>query len=207
MYSRSGLTAECPSSRATQLARTVSDICSPAALAPPCLLLAVWASPAPGTIWYALLYFAIAIPLPLWYVVWLVRTGRVPDFHLPRRCDRTGPFAVSLASALLAVVLLIYCDAPAAFLAPIVAVFAQTLALFAVTLAWQISVHTATTAGLASFAILALGKEATMLAALVPLVTWARLHLGRHTLAQCIAGAIVGCATFITLFALRGVAW
>jgi hypothetical protein len=41
----------------------------------------------------------------------------------------------------------------------------------------------------------------------VPLVMWARLYLGRHTLAQTIAGACLGCASFATLFALRGIAW
>ena len=206
-YSTSDLVVECSPSGVTKVARAISDICSPAALALPCLLLAVWVSGTPGTIWYALLYFAVAIPVPLVYVVWLVRTGRVPDFHLPRRSDRTGPFAVSLASALVAVGLLIYFDAPSALLAPIVAVFVQTFLLFAVTLVWQISVHTATTAGLTAFAILSLGSGATALVALVPTVTWARLHLGRHTIAQCVAGAVLGSGTFATLFALRGVAW
>jgi membrane-associated phospholipid phosphatase len=195
------------SPRATLVARSVSDLCSPAALALPCLLLGVWACDVPGTIWYALLYFAIAIPLPLAYVVWLVKSGRVRDFHLPNRRDRVGPFAVSLTAALGAVAALVYFGAPAGFLAPILAVFAQTFMLFLVTLAWQISIHTATTAGLATFAALALGGEAVLLAALVPLVAWARIHLGRHTPAQVTAGALLGCATFIALYALRGLAW
>jgi membrane-associated phospholipid phosphatase len=195
------------SPRTTMLARTVSDVCSPAALALPCLLLAAWSANAPGAIWYAVLYAAVAVPLPMLYVVWLVRTGRVTDFHLPNRHERARPFAVALVSALAAVVLLIVFGAPAAFLAPIVAVFMQTFLLFLVTLVWQISIHTATTAGLATFVAIAIGGGGLLATLIVPLVAWARIHLGRHTLAQTIAGALLGCGTFIAMFALRDIAW
>ncbi len=86
------------SPRSTMLARTVSDVCSPAALALPCLLLAAWSAHAPGAIWYAVLYAAVAVPLPMLYVVWLVKSGRVTDFHLPNRHERARPFAVALAA-------------------------------------------------------------------------------------------------------------
>jgi hypothetical protein len=176
-------------------------------MALPCLMLCVWTSARAGTIWYALLYFLVAIPLPLAYVVWLVKSGRVRDFHLPDRRDRTGPFLVSLASALFALALLVYLQAPSAFVAPILAAFVQTLLLFLITLVWQISVHTATVGGLVTFAILALGSEATVLATIVPLVGWARIHLGRHTVAQAVAGALLGAVSFIALFAMRGIIW
>ena len=84
----------------TVIARAVSDILSPAALAVPCMLLGVLASDVPGTYRFALLYFLVAIPLPVAYVLWLLKTGRVSDFHLPNRRDRTGPFLVSIAAAL-----------------------------------------------------------------------------------------------------------
>jgi hypothetical protein len=195
------------SRRTTLLARTISDVCSPAALSLPCLLLAVWNTHVPGTIWYALLYAAVAIPLPMLYVIWLVKSGRVCDFHLPNRHERTGPFAVALSCALFAVILLLAIGAPAALLAPIVAVFLQTLVLFLVTLLWQISIHTATSAGLATFVALAIGGGGLLTTLIVPIVAWARIHLGRHTLAQTIAGAALGCGTFLAMFALRGIAW
>ncbi len=200
-------TSEPISPRSTLLARTVSDVCSPAALSLPCLLLAVWYTNAPGTIWYALLYAAVAVPLPMLYVIWLVKTGRVCDFHLPNRHERTGPFAVALVCALLALTLLVACGAPTTLLAPIIAVFLQTFLLFLVTLMWQISIHTATTAGLATFVVIAIGGGGLLATLIVPLVAWARIHLGRHTLAQTIAGALLGCGTFIAMFALRGIAW
>src|SRR6185436_890985 len=83
------------SAHLTVIARAVSDILSPAALSIPCMLLGVLASDVPGTYRFALLYFLVAIPVPVAYVMWLVKSGRVSDFHLPNRRDRTGPFLVS----------------------------------------------------------------------------------------------------------------
>jgi membrane-associated phospholipid phosphatase len=205
--SLSGPVAHDLSRRGTAIARTVSDIFSPAIMGIPCLALGVLASDVPGTYRFALLYFLVAIPVPVVYVLWLLKSGRVTDFHLPERSDRTGPFVVSLGSALCAAVLLIYYEAPTLFLVAILAAFAQTLALFLITLQWQISIHTATTAGVVTFAILALGSGASVLALVVPLVAWARVYLGRHTVSQTIAGALLGCLTFTTMFALRGIVW
>lgn len=188
-------------------ARTVSDLFSPAGLAIPCIALGVWASDVPGTYRYAVLYFLVAVPLPVCYVLWMVKSGRVTDFHLPDRRDRTVPFVVAILSALCALGLLVYLGAPAVFVAPVVTALVQTMALFLVTLAWQISIHTATTSGLVTFAILALGGGAVAFLLLVPLVMWARLYLGRHTLPQTVAGAFLGCVIFTALFALRGTAW
>ncbi len=194
------------SPRATMLARTVSDICSPAALALPCLLLAAWSSEAPGAIWYAVLYAAVAVPLPMLYVVWLVKTGRVTDFHLPNRHERARPFAVALVSALIAVALLVVLGAGHVLGADHRRVHADLLA---------VSGH----AGLANqhshgndrrtgdvrsdrrgrrWCICHADRAASGLG---------RIHLGRHTLAQTIAGALLGCGMFIAMFALRGIAW
>ncbi len=189
------------------VARIVSDVLSPAALAVPGLLLGVWATGDVGTFRYAAAYFAIAIPLPLVYLVWLMKTGRITDFHLPKRHERVGPFAVASAAAAGGIALLVYLGAPSAFLAPLVAALAQTLLLFVITLAWQISIHAATSAGLATFAVLAIGGAAILLSLLVPLVIWSRLYLRRHTVAQVFAGAGLGCAAFSALFLVHGVLW
>jgi len=195
------------SRRATILARSISDLLSPAAMAIPCLLLGVLASDVSGTYLYALLYFAVAVPVPVMYVLWLVRSGRVEDFHLPDRRDRTWPFAISIAGAVGAAALLYCLGAPTVFLAPVLTALVQTVLLFLITLRWQISIHTATVAGLVTFSVLALGSGALALVLLVPLVAWARLFLGRHTVGQTVAGAFLGCLSFTTLFVLRGIVW
>jgi membrane-associated phospholipid phosphatase len=193
--------------RWTTVARVVSDLFSPAAVAVPCIALCVLASDVPGTYWYGLLYFAIAIPLPVAYVVWLVQSGRVTDFHLPDRRDRKVPFALTMICALGALGVLVFLQAPSTIVAPIIAALSQTALLFLITLVWQISIHASTTTALVTFAVLALGGEATILAVLIPVVGWARIHLGRHNMTQIVAGALVGLACFGGLFALRGIAW
>ncbi len=189
------------------VARVISDALSPAALAVPGLMLGVWASGVPGTFRYALLYAAVAVVVPMVYLVWLMKTGRITDFHLPNRRERFGPFAVASASAAGGVGLLLYLGAPSAFVAPLIAALAQIVLLFVITLAWQISIHTATSAGLATFAVLALGGAAVLLLLLVPVVMWARLYLRRHTLAQTLAGAGLGVAAFCGLFLVHGIWW
>jgi hypothetical protein len=189
------------------LARVVSDIFSPPALAVPGLLLGVLASDVSGTYRYALLYLLVGVVLPVVYVLWLLKSGRITDFHLSDRRQRRGPFIASLACGFAAFGLLVYLGAPAAFLGPLFALLAEILLLFVITLAWQVSVHTATTAGLVTFACLAFGPAAACWALLVPLVAWARIYLRRHTLAQTLAGAFLGTSCFLALFALRGIAW
>ena len=191
----------------TNVARTISDLTSPPALAIPGLALSVWFSGASGAYLYAVLYFLAAVVAPLLYVVWLLKTRKITDFHLSDRRERVRPFIASLLGGAAAMALLIYFNAPTSFVAPLVALLGQTLLLFLVTLAWQISIHTATTAGLVTFAVSACGGAAGALFLLVPLVGWARVYLGRHTVGQATAGACLDCLCFTLLFALRGVAW
>jgi membrane-associated phospholipid phosphatase len=189
------------------LARAISDIFSPPVAAVPALALGVWASDVRGTCWYALAYFLIAVGIPTLYVVWAVRTGRISDFHVSNRSERVGPFVVSLICGLGAWLLCLALGAPLDFVAPVLALLLQTLALFVITLFWQISVHTAVTASLVTFACLVIGPAAASLFVLVPLVAWARIYLGRHTVSQTIVGACLGVSCFMLLIALHGIVW
>jgi membrane-associated phospholipid phosphatase len=103
--------------------------------------------------------------------------------------------------------LILVMGAPLDFVAPVLALLLQTLLLFLITLVWQVSVHTAVTASLVTFICLVVGPGALLLIGLIPLVAWARLYLGRHTVAQTVVGACVGSSCFAILFALRGIAW
>jgi len=189
------------------LARVISDLFSPPVLAVPGLLLGAQFSAVPGVYSYALAYFLVGVLAPVMYVVWLMRIGAITDFHIPDRRDRRGPFLASLGCGVLAVGLLGYLGAPATFIAPVVALLAETLVLFLITLFWQVSIHTATTAGLVTFAIYVIGGEAIPLALLVPIVAWARVYLERHTITQTIWGTLIGCGCFLLLIALRGIVW
>jgi membrane-associated phospholipid phosphatase len=188
-------------------ARVISDVSSPPAIAILALAIGGWASHSPGIYRYALAYFCIAVLLPVVYVVWAIRAGRIGDFHLSNRRERVAPFVVSLVCGLSAWIVLIATGAPRGFAAFVLAMLFQTLLLFLITLVWQVSVHTAGAAGLVTFVCLVVGPAAMLLIGVVPLVAWSRLYLGRHTLAQAVVGALVGSSCFTILFALHGIAW
>jgi membrane-associated phospholipid phosphatase len=68
----------------------------------------------------------------------------------------------------------------------------QVLLIFLVTLRWKISGHSAAVAGVAVLALMLFGKVAVFFALTVPLVAWSRIRLGRHSLYQTVAGALLG---------------
>ena len=114
-------------------------------IAIPALAVGAWASHSPGTYWFAMLYFCIAVLMPVLYVVWAVRTGQISDFHMSNRRERVAPFVVSLVCGLSAWILLVAMGSPRDFVALVLAMLLQTLLLFLITLFWQVSVHTAVT--------------------------------------------------------------
>ncbi len=192
----------------TNLARAVSDMFSPPVAAIPALALGVWASQSTGTCWFALAYFLIAVGLPTAYVVWAVRTGRISDFHMAKRDERFGPFAVSLVCGLGAWLLCLGLGAAGRF--------RRAGAGAAIADAAAIRDHAVLAdqrayGGHGQPGDVCLpgdwARAAGLLVALVPLVAWARVHLGRHTTAQTIVGACLGTGCFVLLFALHGIAW
>jgi membrane-associated phospholipid phosphatase len=189
------------------IARILSDVFNPAILGIPFLILSVMATGTAGAYRFALLYFLVAVPPPAGYVLWLVATNRVSDLHLSERHHRTAPFVVSLCASLCGLILLYALHAPTILFVALLAVFVETLFLFAITLRWKISIHTAAMAGLVTFASFVLGSTALFYAPLVPLIAWARIYLHRHTLMQTVAGGVIGCLTFALMYGMRGIAW
>ncbi len=189
------------------VARVVSDTLNPAIVGIPFLIVGVVISEVSGAYRFATLYFLIAVPPPLCYVLWLVAKGRVTDLHLSERHQRAGPFIVSLCSALCGLLVLFILDTPTVLFVALFFAFVQTVLLFVITLAWKISIHTAAIAGLITFALMALGSTALPSIPLVPLVAWARIYLGRHTFMQTVAGGVVGYVTFAMMYSLHGIAW
>ncbi len=146
----------------------------------------------PITWLWALTDIALVVALPLLFVVWLVQTGRVSSIDLPQRHERARPYCVAILSAILAAGLSFAFDAPRALTVLLGALAIQTLILSVVTTWWKISLHTAAMAGAAAIGWHVAGPATLVIAALIPLVAWARIALGRHTLAQTIAGTLVG---------------
>lgn len=184
-----------------RMARMISNVLSPPVLA---LLYLIFGARASGVRWQmAGLYAMITVVVPLLDLVWLLRTGRITDIHLLRRRDRKRPFVVSITCTTIAMALMTYLGAPPLFLALVRAVLVQSVLLFAISLIWQVSVHSAAASGLATAAILVIGAGAAAAIVLVPIVAWARLRLRRHTFSQVVVGVLIGVGA--VAFSLHGV--
>ncbi len=149
-------------------------------------------SPARALLW-ALTYGILVCLMPLLYVVWMVRRGKIGDIHMKERRERFLPFLVSMACTTVAWQVLRLMGAPP--MLPMVAVFtlAELAVMATITLVWQISMHAMSIAVAVVATAIVFGPiSALIVSPLMPLVGVARLKLERHTLSQVVAGLLVG---------------
>lgn len=134
--------------------------------------------------------FGAVLPFCFVFVMW--RLGRITDWHVGRREQRAWPFLVALASGAVGVGLLRAFGAPRPLLALGVVYLVVGLTLAIVSLYWKISVHSGVlTAAIVSLTLVGY-PNAIYALALVPLVLWARLYRGKHTLPQGLVPLILG---------------
>jgi hypothetical protein len=180
---------------------------------PPLLLGGItshFGAPAGETSRVVLIGLVFFVLIPLGYLLWLLRRGYVATLEVRDRARRTRPLLVGQVSSLAAVGVLWHVGATAGPLVVAVAacVVLNMLLLLVINLRWKISVHTAALAGFAStllFVLLtpwagldaqAAGRLSPALAGglllLLPLLMWARVHVGAHTRGQVLGGALFG---------------
>lgn len=182
-------------------ARMFSNIVSPPVIfAVMGLLLALKAAPMPQALFWAALYGFMVSLLPILFVFWLLKTGRVAELHMSNTKERHLPYisAVLCAVVLYGIVWLL--DGPE--LMKCLALFnIVTLSILGIINSfWLISFHA--TAITAAWAIIFLtyGRPASIIVAvLVVLVVFVRLYLKRHTLSQIIAGIALGISSVLLL--------
>ena len=155
-----------------------------------------------GLIW-ALTYSILVCVTPILFVAWRVHGGKISDLHMKERHERIIPFAISIVCAILAWEVLRLMNAP--FVLPLIAAvtLAELVVMLVITFAWQISMHAMSI----SVAVVATGivfgaAPALAVSPLLPIVGAARLRLERHTLAQVVAGALVGAAIPLVILAM-----
>ena len=154
---------------------------------------------------WALTYTLMVCVIPAIYIGFMVWRGHITDVHMEVRRERIRPFIVSIVGTTLAWWLLRWMGAPP-FL-PFFALVSLVLlgSMLLVTLVWQISMHTMsiTCAVVAAGALYGPGP-ALLLVPLIPVVGAARIKLRRHTLAEVIAGILLGgTVTMLLLIALN----
>ena len=199
--------------RGYRVANAISYVLNPLVLPPIAFALieAHFGGGLVGVAWtfgVSLVFFCL---VPLAYVAGMVRSGRAKSLEVRDRASRLGPFLVGIASYLVGTLLLWRTVEGPAF--PLIVAFAalfpiNSAVLLLINLRWKISLHMTGLAGFVGvllFATLTVWRDlpdgvelaltlATVgpLAALVPLLMWARVRVGAHTVGQVVAGAAFG---------------
>jgi hypothetical protein len=136
-------------------------------------------------------FVILAVLLPLVYLAWLVRAGRVTDMDVRVREQRARPMMVTLGCGALGWAVMALGKADPLLLVVAGALWLELLLLHVITLRWKISVHCAVAAGVGTLTWGLMGTAVPLVLGL-PLVAWSRLRLRRHTLAQTVVGSLLG---------------
>lgn len=181
----------------------LSAALSPFVILPLVVLAFAWKlTDGPSDFWFfsaLALIFMLAIPGA--YIVWQVKNKKIDDLHIYKREQRMNVFLVFLLSTLITVALYFYFDAPLKLTGLIILAFISGLVSGIITLWWKISIHmVALAATSVAYALLVQTPLAWATLAFIPLVAWSRVYRKRHTLAQTIAGTILGAALSIIFY-------
>jgi membrane-associated phospholipid phosphatase len=156
---------------------------------------------------WGLLAALFAAVLPAVFISHGVRRGRWADRNVGARRPRLIVLGFITASVAAGLTLLIVLGAPRLLTGYLAFMLASVALLALVTLVWKISIHSAVASG--SVAILAFSYGPLVLSgyALVALLGWARVAMGDHTVAQVLAGAVLGAASAALAYAVIVAGW
>jgi membrane-associated phospholipid phosphatase len=153
-----------------------------------------------GLLW-GLLAALFAAVLPTLFISYGVRHGRWGDRNVGARRPRLVVLAFITASVATGLILLVLLGAPRLLTGYLTFMLASVALLAGITTVWKISIHCAVAAG--SVTILALFYGPPVLAGyvLVALLGWSRVVLEDHTVAQVVAGSVLGAAAAVLAYA------
>lgn len=202
---------EASTSMAWRFFNLISRVFNPIYLTPPAILaisLEVSATTLEGLKWFSI-YIVFSTVIPLADLAWRRKTGRISDWHISRREERAVPLLFGLGYALAGTLAMYLLDAPVELVAAMATGLAVGLTALLITLGWKVSLHTMGNSLLATLLILVFDKSwhsplNVLLAVAVLLTGTSRVYLKQHTLWQVIAGALVGVAVAVAVFAAFG---
>ncbi len=130
--------------------------------------------------------------LPTAFIGYGVRRGHWSDRNVGARRPRLLVLAFIMASVAAGLILLIAGGAPRILTGYLAFMLASVAVLAAITLVWKISIHCAVASGSVTILALVYGPLVLPGYALVALLAWSRVALKDHTVAQVVAGSILG---------------
>ncbi|MFF5438795.1 hypothetical protein [Streptomyces achromogenes] len=194
------LTSTAPTTR-QDIARTISDRLHPKTWIVIVCLAVGWHVERWSGLGWSLVGVLFAAVIPILFIDHGIKKGRWGDRNVGAKRARLLVMAVILTSVLTCFTLMATLHAPRALIALVASMISTLAALALVTLAWKISVHQAVSAGAVIMLAQTYGPWALCGYALVAVVGWSRVELRDHTLAQVIAGTILGTILAAAVFA------
>ena len=139
--------------------------------------------------------------LPVFLVIlYLLRQGKLDDFFIAAREQRTRIYIIGCVSAAAGCITLALLGAPNILVAGFVTGVSTAIIFAIINLWWKISLHTAIVAASATILVMIFGWIAAASVALVPLTAWSRIELECHSLRQTISGALLATLLVFALF-------
>jgi hypothetical protein len=153
-------------------------------------------------LYWSAITLILTASIPAFFIFWQVRRGKISDPHIEKREQRQSVFDVFIISLLLGMLVLWKFGAPHSFVVLTMLIFVNSLLAGIITRYWKISIHSWVLAGAITIGGLVFALPTwfwwTFLS--VPLVIWARVYRGRHTLWQGLAGALAGVVLTMLLY-------
>ncbi|HEX3786730.1 MAG TPA: hypothetical protein VHW44_02615 [Pseudonocardiaceae bacterium] len=188
-----------------RVAKVITEVGSPAVVVVLLPIAVAWAATGHrpvATIGWGLVVALFSSVLPMIFVVRGARAGRWDGHHVRNREGRLLPLSLGLLSTCVGLAVLLGFHAPRDLVALDLAMLATLFVCIAVTTRWKISLHAAVAGGAEATLVLLYGPLVLVGIPLVGLIAWARVRLTDHTLAQVVAGALVGPAVGGVVFLL-----
>jgi len=165
------------------------------------VILIGWHADGLAGVGWGLVAALFAAVLPTLFISYGIRQGRWSDRNVGARRPRLIVLGFITASVAAGLILLAVLGAPRLLTGYLAFMLASVAVLALITTVWKISIHCAVASG--SVAILALMYGPLVLCGyvLVALLGWSRVALGDHTVAQVVAGSVLGAAAAVLAYA------
>jgi membrane-associated phospholipid phosphatase len=151
---------------------------------------------------WGLLAAVFTAVLPTLFISSGVRRGLWSDRNVGARRPRLVVLAFITASVALGLVLLVALGAPRLLTGYLAFMLASVAVLALVTTVWKISIHCAVASGSVTLLCLTYGPFALLGYVLVVLLGWARVAVRDHTVAQVVAGSVLGAVAAVLAYAV-----
>jgi hypothetical protein len=164
-----------------------------------------WHADGRAGIGWGLLAALFTAVLPTVFISRGVRHGRWSDRNVGARRPRLLVLAFITASVAAGLILLLVLGAPPLLTGYLAFMLASVAVLAAITTVWKISIHCAVASGSVMILALTYGPLVLCGYVLVGLLGWARVAVRDHSVAQVVAGSVLGAVAAALAYAL--LAW